>query len=213
MRKSVTRALFALILLASWSPSPATADSGADSAARPDAAGDTPGFVIVQIDGLSEPVLRLALESGSMPFVGGLVESGSHTIGSWRTTAATATPVMQGGFLHGKWRDIPAFRWWDRETGRLLDFLDREQARIFAESLEGPDDLLADGGASITNLFSGGAPRVVLTATRLDGAALVWELVRYIADLPKDLHVAAGLADGRRRASPASSAESQRRSR
>ena len=195
MRTSFARAVFALILLASWSLSSA-AVAGEDTAARPDAGGDAPGFVIVQIDGLSEPVLRLALESRAMPFVQGLVEGGSHTIGSWRTTAASTTTVTQAGLLHGKWRDIPAFRWWDRETGQLLDFLDREQARVFAESLEGPNDLLSDGGASITNLYSGGAPRVILTATRFDGAALAWELVRYLADLPKDLYVAAGLVDG-----------------
>ena len=195
MLTSVARALLAVILLASWSPSSATA-AGEGSAAGADAGGDEAGFVIVQIDGLSEPVLRLALESGAMPFVQGLVEGGSHTIGSWRTTAASTTTVTQAGLLHGKWRDIPAFRWWDRETGQLLDFLDREQARVFADSLEGPNDLLSDGGASITNLYSGGAPRVILTATRFDGAALAWELVRYMADLPKDLHVAAGLADG-----------------
>lgn len=195
MLTSVARALLALILLASWFPSSVIA-AGEGTAPGADAGGDAPGFVIVQIDGLSEPVLRLALESRAMPFVGGLVEGGSHTIGSWRTTAASTTTVTQAGLLHGNWRDIPAFRWWDRETGQVLDFLDREQARIFADSLEGPNDLLSDGGASITNLYSGGAPRVILTATRFDGAALAWELVRFMADLSKDLQVAAGLADG-----------------
>ena len=195
MLTSVTRALLALLLLVSWSPSSATA-AGEGTAPGPDAGVDAPGFVIVQIDGLSEPVLRLALGSGAMPFVGGLVEGGSHTIGSWRTTAASTTTVTQAGLLHGNWRDVPAFRWWDREKGQLLDFLDRKQARVFADSLEGPNDLLSDGGASITNLYSGGAPRVILTATRFDGAALAWELVRFMADLSKDLQVAAGLADG-----------------
>ena len=195
MLTSVARALLALILLASWFPSSAIA-AGEGTAPGADAGGDEPGFLIVQIDGLSEPVLRLALASRAMPFVQGLVEGGSHTIGSWRTTAASTTTVTQAGLLHGKWRDIPAFRWWDRETGQLLDLLDREQARIFADSLEGPNDLLSDGGASITNLYSGGAPRVILTATRFDGAALAWELVRFMADLSKDLQVAAGLADG-----------------
>ena len=196
MTRLVTTALLALILLLSWATAPTTVAARDGTAVCRDAGDDPTSFLIVQIDGLSEPVLRLALESRAMPFVRGLVDGGSHTLGSWRTTAATATPVTQAGLLHGNWRGIPAFRWWDRQTGQLLDFLDREQARVFAQSLEGPHDLLADGGASVTNLFSGGAPRVVLTATRLDGAAVAWELLRYVVDLPKDLVIVAGLADG-----------------
>ncbi len=196
MIKLVTRALFTLTLLLSWAPASAAVDAGGGPAPGVDAGGKSTGLVILQVDGLSEPALRLALESGAMPFVQSLVDGGSHSLGSWRTTAATSTPVTQGSLLHGNWRHIPAFRWWDRQTGQLLDFLDREQARVFAEGLEGPHDLLTDGGASITNLFAGGAPRVVLTATRLDGAALAWELLRYVADLPKDVHVVAGFTDG-----------------
>ena len=161
-----------------------------------DGSADEPGFVFVQIDGLSEPVLRAALDSGAMPFVSGLLQSGSHALGSWRTTAATTTTVMQAGVLHGRWRGIPGFRWWDRETGQLIDFLDRHRSRLFGERISGSADLLADGGASITNLYAGGAPRVVFTATHLDGLRLPWELVRYVADVPKDLHVLAGFADG-----------------
>jgi len=120
------------------------------SVAAEDDGTEPPGFVLVQIDGLSEPVLR--------------------------TTAASTTTVMQAGVLHGRWRDVPRFRWWDREMGQLLDFLDREQARLFEERSDGPADLLAEGGASISDLFGGGAPRVILTAAHFDGAALPWEV-------------------------------------
>lgn len=180
-----------VVLLASM---PA-AQVAAEEAAK-DVAPEAPGFVIAQIDGLSEPVLRAALDSGAMPFVQGLIGTGSHTLGSWRTTSASTTTVTQAGLLHGRWRDIPGFRWWDRETGQLIDFLDRDQARAFQEGLNGPDDLLADGGASVTNLFTGGAPRVVFTATDLDLSSIPWEVARYIADLPKALHVVSGFADG-----------------
>ncbi len=166
------------------------------SVAAEDGGSEASGFVFVQIDGLSEPVLRTALESGAMPFLSSLIDDGTHTLEGWGTTAASTTTVMQAGLLHGRWRDIPGFRWWDRETGQLLDFLDREQARLFEQRIDGPADLLAEGGASITNLFAGGAPRVVLTAAHFDGAALPWEVVRYLADVPKVLHVVAGFGDG-----------------
>ena len=35
------------------------------------------------IDGLSLPMLRTALEHDAMPFIGDLLESGSHAIGAW----------------------------------------------------------------------------------------------------------------------------------
>ena len=89
------------------------------------------GFVFLEIDGLSEPGLRAALEAGAMPFLGGLIDDGSHTLGSWRTTAATTTTVTQAGLLHGHWRGIPGFRWWDRETGQPFDLLDLRAVPAF----------------------------------------------------------------------------------
>lgn len=182
------RLLVALVVVLMSVPSAPVAAQDGDT--------DASGFVFVQVDGLSEPVLRQALASGAMPFLSGLIDEGSYLLGSWHTTAASTTTVAQAAVLHGRWHDIPGFRWWDRETGQLIDFLDREQARLFEEGIDGPGDLLADGGASITNLFSGGAPRVVFTATHLDGLVLPWEVVRYFVDVPKTRHVVAGFVDG-----------------
>ncbi len=192
MSSRAPRALLTLILalVTAW------AVPAAVTAAAEDDHGSQPGFVFVQIDGLSEPLMRMALESGAMPYLSELIDQGSHTLGGWRTTAASTTTVTQAGLLHGNQQEVPGFRWWDRETGQLLDFLDREQARLFEARIDGPADLLADGGASITNLFTGGAPRVVFTATNLDGLTIVWEVVRYLADLPKVAHTVAGFADG-----------------
>ena len=196
--RSLVTALLAAVLLGSVGLPPAAASEGGMAAPGFDMA--APGFVIVQIDGLSLPMLQTALDDDAMPFIASLLESGSHTLGGWHTTAATATPVLQAGLLHGRWRHIPGFRWWDREEATLFDILDRDAAHRFEERIDGPRDLLADDGASITNLFTGGAPRVVFTATHLEGMRLPWEVVRYVADARKAVFVVLGFLDGARSA-------------
>ena len=47
-----------------------------------------PGFVIVQVDGLAEPILKNALRTGLMPFLSALVRDGSHTVGKWEALRA-----------------------------------------------------------------------------------------------------------------------------
>jgi hypothetical protein len=158
----------------------------------------SPGLLILEVDGLSEPMLRTALTEGAMPFIDGLIADGSHTSGSWHTTAASTTTVTQAGVLHGAWRQIPGFRWWDREQERLIDFLDPGDARMVEERISGPDDLLAGGGASIANIFTGGASRTALTASRLGGMGLPKDVLGYLLDPGKAARVAGGLLDGMR---------------
>jgi len=174
----------------------AMAFSSAAQATGEEVVAEPPGLLIMEIDGLSEPVLRSALESGAMPFVNRLIESGSHIQGGWQTTAASTTTVTQAGILHGRWQDIPGFRWWDRDLGQLINFLDPEDARIIEDLISGPDDLLASDGASIANLFSGGAPRTVLTASHLVGPGPMLDVLRYLADPSKVRYVLGRFVDG-----------------
>jgi|GEM_PF-3769965 len=185
---SWTRLLLVLVALAALL-SPLPVDGGDDTR-------EAPGFVMVQIDGLAEPVLRAALAAGAMPFLGHLIEDGSHTLGRWYTTAASTTVVTQAGLLHGRWRGIPGFRWWDRDAAALIDFVHVEEARRFEERIGGADDLLSDGGSSIANLFSGGAPRVVFTASDLGGPAFGWQVIRFVVDVPRVVAVVDGFAEG-----------------
>ncbi len=60
-----------------------------------------PGFVIVQVDGLAEPVLKNALRTGLMPFLSAWIRDGSHTVGSWEALAPSMTSSGQTGILHG----------------------------------------------------------------------------------------------------------------
>ena len=62
---------------------------------------DVPGVVFVQIDGLSEPVLRVALASGDVPTLHRWLDDDNHRVVGWRTEWSSQTGVSQCGILHG----------------------------------------------------------------------------------------------------------------
>jgi uncharacterized membrane protein YvlD (DUF360 family) len=130
-----------------------------------------PGFVIIQVDGLAEPILRNALRTGYMPFLADWLSSGAYRLGTWEALAPSMTSAGQVGILHGAHAGIPAFRWWEKERDYLMvsnhpdDALEIER-RASAEH-DGEWDLLKDGGTSISNLVSGGATRAIATNSQL----------------------------------------------
>ncbi len=124
---------------------------------------EQPGVVFVQLDGVSEPLLRFALLAGNLPTLGRWVRDGSHVVDGWRVTVPTTTPVSQAGILLGHNDDIPAFRWWDRGLGRMLVANSPPDAAIIEERLSDGRGLLADDGASVGNIFTGDAPFSMMT--------------------------------------------------
>jgi uncharacterized membrane protein YvlD (DUF360 family) len=122
-----------------------------------------PGVIFLEIDGLSEKVLRLAIEQGHMPNLARWIESGSHRIKSWECDLSSQTSASQAGLLHGNNEGIPAFRWFDRELGRAVVSAKPDDAALIEQRASDGHGLLAGGGASRANLLSGDAPQVTLT--------------------------------------------------
>ena len=118
---------------------------------------------IVQLDGVGRPVLEGALRAGHMPNVDRMLRSGDAALHSWRTLLPPTTPASQAGILHGKGDAIPGFRWYEKETGRVMVANHPEDASAVLERISDGRGLLADDGASIGNLFTGDAPRSYLT--------------------------------------------------
>jgi hypothetical protein len=77
------------------------------------------------------------------------------------------TPASQQGILHGTCAGVPAFRWYDRELGRVLVANRPADATIIEERASTGSGLLADDGVSISNLFSGDAATSMLTMSRM----------------------------------------------
>ena len=124
---------------------------------------DVPGVVFVQIDGLAEPVLRVALASGDVPTLRRWVDDGEHRVARWQTEWSSQTGVSQCGILHGSTVDMPAFRWFDKATGELTVSNHPHSALAIEQRHSDGNGLLAHHGSSYCNLFTGDAERAVLT--------------------------------------------------
>ncbi|MEV7506812.1 phage holin family protein [Streptomyces sp. NPDC089922] len=136
-----------------------------DRGRDPDRAGPpVPGLVVVQLDGVGYEVLRRACNSALMPTVAGWLEQG-HRVMPWRTDWSSQTGASQLGILHGSTFDVPAFRWYEKDTGEVMvcnrpSSAAELQRRAVARTGDG--GLLTLDGASRGNLFSGGADQLAL---------------------------------------------------
>ncbi|MET0999877.1 MAG: phage holin family protein [Marmoricola sp.] len=128
---------------------------------------DVDGVVFVQLDGVPFPVAQWALQSGTMPTLRRWVDSGTHQLREWTAQLPCTTPASQQGILHGTLAGVPAFRWYDRELGRVVVANRPADALLIEQRASNGLGLLADDGVSISNLFSGDAPTNMLTMSRV----------------------------------------------
>ncbi|MGZ5329930.1 MAG: phage holin family protein [Solirubrobacterales bacterium] len=128
---------------------------------------DVPGVVMFEIDGLAEPVLRRALEQGHTPNMARWLEEGSHRIVPWECDLSSQTGASQAGLLLGSNEDMPAFRWYEKGSGRTMVSNRGKDATEIERRRSDGGGLLAAGGASRGNMFSGDAPRCTATMSVL----------------------------------------------
>jgi uncharacterized membrane protein YvlD (DUF360 family) len=129
---------------------------------------DTPGIVFLEIDGLALPVLQRAMRDGNAPTMARWLAEGSHRFAEWETDLSSQTGASQAGILIGSNEDIPAFRWVEKESARLVACSGPADCAEIERRHPTGNGLLADGGASRGNLLSGGADHVILTCSRID---------------------------------------------
>ncbi|WP_409234279.1 alkaline phosphatase family protein [Streptomyces sp. PA5.6] len=127
----------------------------------------TPGTVFIQLDGVGHDVLTSAVGRGLMPTVGRWLgdTGGTHRLTPWRTDWSSQTGASQLGILHGSNHDVPAFRWYEKDTGEVM-VSNRPASAVElqrrAVERTGDGGLLTVDGASRGNLFSGGAEQLAL---------------------------------------------------
>ncbi len=127
---------------------------------------DAPGIIFLEIDGLALPVLQRAMRNGSAPTMARWLTEGTHRLAEWETDLSSQTGASQAGILLGSNEDIPAFRWVEKETGKLMVCSNPGDCAEIERRHLGGRGLLANGGASRGNLLSGEAEHVILTASR-----------------------------------------------
>ncbi|KUL33980.1 hypothetical protein ADL22_31490 [Streptomyces sp. NRRL F-4489] len=125
-----------------------------------------PGTVFLQLDGVGYDVLAAATrgERPLMPTAARWLAT-THRLTPWHTDWSSQTGASQLALLHGTNEDLPAFRWYEKETGGIVvsnrpSSAAELQRRAVART--GDAGLLAHDGASRGNLFSGGADQVAL---------------------------------------------------
>jgi uncharacterized membrane protein YvlD (DUF360 family) len=126
---------------------------------------DVPGVILFEIDGLGEAVLREAVRDGHVPTIARWCsdDDGTHRILGWECDLSSQTGASQAGLLLGSNWDMPAFRWYEKESGRTMVSNHPADAAEIERRRSTGEGLLAGGGTSRGNMFSGDAPRCTAT--------------------------------------------------
>ncbi|WP_329222410.1 phage holin family protein [Streptomyces sp. NBC_01485] len=89
----------------------------------------------------------------------------THRLTPWRTDWSSQTGASQLGILHGSNHDVPAFRWYEKDSGEVMVCnrpTSAAELQRRAVQRTGDGGLLSADGASRGNLFSGGADEQAL---------------------------------------------------
>ena len=122
------------------------------------------GLMMVEIDGLSYYHFQEAIEKGYMPTMKKLIDEYGYEISRVDCGLPSTTPACQAGIMHGNNENIPAFRWLDKSTGKMMA---GGQAAAIIEPILSDGQGLMRGGSSIGNMFSGDADKSILTFSKL----------------------------------------------
>jgi uncharacterized membrane protein YvlD (DUF360 family) len=124
---------------------------------------DVPGVILFEIDGLGERVLRDAIRDGHTPTIARWLSDGTHRMLGWECDLSSQTGASQAGLLLGSNWDMPAFRWYEKESGRTMVSNHPADAAEIERRRSTGAGLLVSAGTSRGNMFSGDAPRCTAT--------------------------------------------------
>ena len=112
------------------------------------------------------------------------IEEGSHRVIGWECDLSSQTGASQAGLLLGSNYDMPAFRWYEKERGEtMVSNKARDAVELERRHSDG-GGLLAEGGASRGNMFSGDAPHcsATMSVLRDKERSSAREYMAYFAD-------------------------------
>ncbi|MDB4911046.1 MAG: hypothetical protein JWO39_1869 [Gemmatimonadetes bacterium] len=123
------------------------------------------GIVALQIDALAYADLRRAMALGYCPTISRLLRDEGFHIRRWFSGLPSATPYCQAGIFHGENAGIPAFRFFDKATRRVITCNAPHGVQYIRDRIHVPGALA--NGSSYVNLLDGDARTVAFTvATR-----------------------------------------------
>ena len=133
---------------------------------QPFAGKDDPGraLMVVEIDGLSYWHLKQALDDGLMPTLKGLIDNKGFQLSRTDCGLPSMTSACQAGIMFGDNHDIPAYRWYDKDKGKLYVSAS-DATELNARYAHGQG--LMRGGSSIMNMFNGDAEKSMFTMANM----------------------------------------------
>ncbi len=129
------------------------------------------GLLILQIDGLSLPSLRVAMNRGRMPALTAMLARGSHQLHGWHCGIPSNTPAVQAGFFYGDRENVAGYRWYDRKARKVRVVSDPADLRLLESMVSAHSEGLLRGGSCINSFLSGGAAKRLMTVSALGEAA------------------------------------------
>lgn len=122
------------------------------------------GLVMMEIDGLSYWHLRKVLDDGLMPTLDEMVRHEGYVLSRVDCGLPSQTSACQAGIMFGDNYDIPAFRWYDKDLGKLM--VSGQDAPAINARYANGNGLMRDG-SSINNMMNGDAFKSLLTLADL----------------------------------------------
>ncbi|MFH1063802.1 MAG: alkaline phosphatase family protein, partial [Candidatus Woesearchaeota archaeon] len=124
-------------------------------------------FVAIQIDGLSYNVLKKAMDKGYCRFIKSLIEKERMHFTGYNCGIPSGTPGVQASIFYGENRHIPAFRFIDKKEKQYYSFARPGLARLAETNFFAGKKGMLEGGASYSNILSGGAERSIFTMSTI----------------------------------------------
>jgi uncharacterized membrane protein YvlD (DUF360 family) len=124
------------------------------------------GLIIIEIDGLSYDVIREAIALDYMPTLKKYLEK-DYQIHSWNCGLPSQTSASQLGILYGDNANVPAFRWYEKDRGKLVVSNHLGDTAMIEQRFQHNAGLLETNGTSLGNMFSGNASKAILTMSKL----------------------------------------------
>jgi uncharacterized membrane protein YvlD (DUF360 family) len=122
------------------------------------------GIVMMEVDGLSYHHMKHALDAGMMPTLKQMMDEEGYVLSRVDCGLPSQTSACQAGIMFGDNDDIPAFRWYDKERGKVM-VSSKDATEINARYAKGNG--LMRGGASVNNMLNGDAEKSILTLADL----------------------------------------------
>lgn len=118
---------------------------------------NSPGLIIIQIDGLSRPQLERGFTKNRMPFLKKVLTEEHYHLHSLYTGAPSSTPSVQGELFYGIRSAVPAFSFYDKNTKKIQTMYDPNAASFIEETLQKQGMPLLKGGSAYCNIYGAGA--------------------------------------------------------